>query len=96
MVSLLLRLAVVLPVELGEKLHTIFFSPSADCGLCGDDEPLPCGSRGGDVDSFMAWLLTSSFNFFSFACNAGRMLYVTVRLAACYRNQLYMHTYRFV
>lgn len=41
--------------ELGERLllPVYFFSQSADCGLCGDVEPL-CGSRGGDVDSLMA------------------------------------------
>jgi len=67
--SLLLSLV---PVELGERLHTIFFSLSADWGLCGDGGLLPCGSRGGDVDSLMAWLLTSNFTFV-FACNTEKI-----------------------
>lgn len=57
--SLLLSLALV---EFGDRLPTNFFSPSTDCGLCGDDEPL-CGSLGGDVDSLIAWLLTSNLTF---------------------------------
>lgn len=72
--SLLLSLA---PVGFGERLHTIFFSLSADCGLCGDGGPL-CGSRGGDVDSLIAWLLTNNFSFV-FVCKRPRDLYFVSR-----------------
>lgn len=63
--SLLLSFALA---ELGDRFPTNFFSPSTDCGLCGDDdEPLLllllCASLGGDVDSLIAWLLTSNFTF---------------------------------
>lgn len=78
--SLLLSLALL---ELGERLHPILFSPSADCGLCGDGGPLPCGSRGGDVDSLMAWLLTNSFSFV-FVCNIKN----TLRAAALLNSRL--------
>lgn len=50
--SLLLSFALA---ELGDRFPTNFFSPSTDCGLCGDDdEPLLCASLGGDVDSLIA------------------------------------------